>query len=598
MSDKIKIPDIKEMPVESDSLLRWLSFFIFPYKKVIWGFLWFRLARYTAFAMLPPVIGFTIDAFGKGTAQNNPWFYGILLFSYLFLYAILAVGTQVFYFEVNAYEKVSRGITLLSMNHIAGLPLEWHERQGSGGKMQRIMTARKAFFELARIVRWNFFPVIGGIASVILSAFLNDTPFWYIPLYLLFLTSYLCLSAYLGRPVSKLYDGFNESFERLLSRSYEFISSIRTVKAFGLQDYINDKAKTLEGHGQVAIEKVHWKNFVRWASINGLGCIWLFVFAGLGFVGCIQGWMTAGTFTATFFLAFNLLTALEVIAAMQEQIYEYCNGLRRLISTLKEKTPPLDITPIVPLSKDWKTIKFNKVSFRYTGAAKQGLHDISFTVQRGEKIAFVGHSGAGKSTMAKLLMKQMLCESGELTIDDVDLKHIAARDWLSHIGFVPQDVELFDMSIRENILIDREEVDEDLYNQVLKDAALDEFVLNLPEGDATMIGERGIKLSGGQRQRLGIARAMIRQSDILIFDEATSALDSISEQQIQLAMENSFKGRTVFLIAHRLSTLRHVDRVIVLHEGSMIEEGNFRELAEQDGYFSKLWSVQTASLTV
>ncbi len=158
---------------------------------------------------------------------------------------------------------------------------------------------------------------------------------------------------------------------------------------------------------------------------------------------------------------------------------------------------------------------------------------------------------------------------------------------------LPQDIELFNLSIRDNILLDKQDIDDAILEQTLKQSALSDFVKTLPNGLDTMVGERGVKLSGGQRQRLGIARALIRQAPIIIFDEATSALDSISESKIQKAIENSFEGRTAFIIAHRLSTIRNADYIIVLDEGKIIEQGDFDTLINLDAHFAKLWNMQS-----
>ncbi len=323
----------------------------------------------------------------------------------------------------------------------------------------------------------------------------------------------------------------------------------------------------------------------------------MFGIAGLGFYWVLNETITIGAYASTILLTTYLWASCEVIGYILEKFYEYGNGIHRMVETLRVTPKQLDLTPAQKLSSDWSEIKLNNINFTYSDNDNQGIHDINFTVKRGEKIALVGNSGAGKSTLVKLLMKQMLPNDGTFQLDNISIPHVATDQWLSQIGFVPQDVELFNLSIRDNILIDRDDIDEELLQHVLKQSALDEFIDSLPDGINTIIGERGIKLSGGQRQRLGIARALIRQAPIMIFDEATSSLDSISEAKIQNAIENSFEGRTVFVIAHRLSTIRNVDRIIVLDQGRIIEEGPFDDLIKQDGHFAKLWAIQSQRKT-
>ena len=594
--DIIRLPDRKDMPTDSTSLLRWILFFIAPYKGTVYAYLVYRVFYFTAFGLIPLFIGFAINGLESGDAFERPVFYSCVVIGYLLFCTILSGNVWVFHFEMCTHEKISRALTLLSMQHVTSLPLTWHEQQGSGGKMQRIMTARKGFIELAIIFRWTIMPITGSLFGVIISIITLDAPLYYLLIYALFFASYVFVSLYFGRSVPELYNRFNQKFESLLSGVYEFASAIRTVKSFGLQRYMNHQAMDLETQGQNAIANVYSKIFRRWCFLHMTGFFWTTLLVGLGFWGTVQGWHSVGVFAAVYFLAENMWRDLERVSEVQEKIYEHSNGLKRLIDTLRIQPTPLDIRPVQDVPENWQSITFDSLSFAYDGQAEQGVRDLSFTVRKGEKVAFVGESGAGKSTLVKLLMKQMLPDSGAIQVGGTDLKHIASQDWLDRLGFVPQDVELFNLSIRDNILIDRQDIDEVQYREALRQAALDEFINSLPEKDDTMIGERGIKLSGGQRQRLGIARALVRGADVIIFDEATSSLDSLSEQKIQQAMENSFHGRTAILIAHRLSTVRHVDTIIVLEKGQMIEQGCFEDLIGQNGRFAELWRVQSGSV--
>lgn len=591
--DTIILPDPDKMPLNSRSLIRWLIYFISPYQWIVAGFLLYRIFRYTYFALMPAVIGYIIDAFNSGKVQSDPYGYALILGGYFMGKWVMLFSNLIFYPEAAVFEKASRALTLLSIRKLTSLPLDWHETRGSGGKLQQIMTARKSYFELGRIVRWSIIPVIGSLLGAVISIATLDAPIFFAALYLGFVTSYLWLSWYIGQRIPHLFDKHNERMEKLLSSVYEFVSAIRTVKAFSIHHYIDRKASKLETLGLTAINKVYWMQLVRWSIINFVGFGWIIAIGMIGFYGCYEGWLSAGAYATMFFLGITVWTSLEEFAQVQDNLFEYNNGMRRLIDTLKTPIAPLDIEPAQSLPKDWQSIQIDDLFFVYSDKEAQGIHHMSFTVQRGEKIAFVGSSGAGKTTLAKLLMKQMLPISGGIYIDGIDLRHIPSEDWLGQIGFVPQDVELFNLSIRENILIDRDDIDESFYRHIVEQSALSEFIDALPDGDQTVIGERGIKLSGGQRQRLGIARALVRNTPVMVFDEATSSLDSLSEQQIQQAIDVSFAGRTVFLIAHRLSTVRHVDKIIVLDKGCIIEQGTFEELNKAGGKFAQLWTLQS-----
>lgn len=598
-TDHIVVPSRDNAPIHSSSVARWMWFFTAPYKWTVLGFAVYRLFRYTIFGLIPIVIGYVIDGFDSGALQADPGHYAWVLFGFLSIYFAVLMPNFVFTPEVRAYEKAARAMTLYSITHLNSLPLEWHERNESGKKLQRVMTGRRGYQEMARHLRWDVFALVGQTVAIAISFFIVDMPAYYLALYAAFALTYGMASWHFAKPYFNLYDKFNQTFENLLGGVYEFVSSIRTVKSFHLEKYVESRGGVLEGQGQYAIIRAYHQNLIRWSIVNGIAGIWLFIFAALGFKLTLDGDMTAGVFAGTFFLAFRLWSELEVIAAIQEKIYEYGNGIARLIETLRVTPRPLDIEPKQALPPAWQGIDVSALAFSYgkdsDGGA--GVYDVNFTVKRGEKIAFVGESGAGKSTLIKLMMKQMLPASGAIAIDGINLNHIPSAQWLAQIGFVPQEVELFNMSIRDNILIDQPGVSDAVYTAALEQAALSDFIARLPEGDATLIGERGIKLSGGQRQRLGIARALVRQAEIIIFDEATSALDSISEKKIHYAMENAFQGHTVFLIAHRLSTVRHVDRILVLDQGRVIEEGTFADLiARPNGVFARLWDIQTQAL--
>ncbi|MCI5061180.1 MAG: ABC transporter ATP-binding protein/permease [Alphaproteobacteria bacterium] len=589
---KIILPPVEKAPAHTENILKWCLYFLSPYKWTITAFFTFRLIRYTWFSLFPIVIGYIIDSFESGAVQADPGYYKALIVGYMAIFLLFLIQL-VFKAEVRVFEKAIRAMTLYSINHLNSLSLNWHEQQGSGGKLQRVMTGRKGFQELTRHVRWDLFPFLGNIAAILVSIFLADIPTFYLLLYILFAGSYVFVSWYFSRPYWKRFNEFNEKFEYLLSGVYEFVSAVRTVKSFHLRKHIARRAEDLEMEGQKSIMKAFSTNLMRWTMSNMVGVFWLFIFVWVGFHHVLDGKMTSGMYASTFFLGIYIWASCEVIGAVLEKVYEHGNGLYRLTQTLCITPKRLDIEPLQKLSPDWKAINLDHVTYTYDTKNGHGIHDINFTVKRGDKIAFVGNSGAGKSTLVKLLMKQMNPDQGQIHIDGTDLKHITTGEWLSQIGFVPQDVELFNLSIRDNILIDRTDYPNEKLQDVLDQAALSEFVSTLPEGLDTIIGERGIKLSGGQRQRLGIARALCREAPIIIFDEATSSLDSISESKIQTAMENSFQGRTVFLIAHRLSTVRYVDTIYVLDEGRVIEQGSFEKLTTQNGHFAKLWNLQS-----
>jgi ATP-binding cassette subfamily B protein len=236
---------------------------------------------------------------------------------------------------------------------------------------------------------------------------------------------------------------------------------------------------------------------------------------------------------------------------------------------------------------------FVNVKFRYNNSDVDVLKGLNLHVERGETIALVGESGAGKSTILNLAIGFNLATEGQVLVDGNDIKEIDLRSYRRFLAVVPQSSILFSGSLRDNITYGVDEVDEDFLNEVVQAANLKELVDSLPDGLDTEVGEHGGKLSGGQRQRVSIARALIRNPRVIVLDEATSALDSISEKLIQEALDNLTKGRTTFVVAHRLSTIRNADKIAVINDGHCVEYGTYDELMELKGEFYRMKSIQS-----
>jgi len=591
-NNQIIMPPADKAPMHTGNILAWIWYFLSPYKWSVIGYSVYRFIRDSYFAMLPLMIGFVINSLENGTAQANAGLFFTGLTAYMLVFAFFLFN-MFFVPEVRRYEKAIRALTIYSIEHLNKLSIDWHEKQGSGGKLQRVMTARVGFQELARFYRWDFFMITGQLTAITISVIFMDIPWYYFFFYVGFIGSFLGASYYFARPYLWLFNKYQETFEGLLSGVYEFVSSIRTVKSYGLSPYISNRAKNLEQEGQGAIIDAFKQNLKRWTICNILAAHWIALFVLLGLYLVLNDKMTTGAYATSFFLASNIWGVCIFFGSFLEKLFEHGNAVHRLVKTLRVQPKKFDLEPAQNMPHNWSNIKIDNLCYTYDEEGNHGIKNIDIDVQRGQKIALVGNSGAGKSTFIKLLMKQMLPETGGINVDDTNISYVSTPDWLNQISYVPQDIELFNLSIKDNILLDKQDIDATTLNKVLEQSALAEFIHTLPEGLDTMVGERGVKLSGGQRQRLGIARALVRQAPIIIFDEATSALDSISESKIQQAIENSFEGRTAFIIAHRLSTIRNADHIIVLDEGAIIEQGDFDTLIKLDQHFAKLWNMQS-----
>ncbi len=291
-------------------------------------------------------------------------------------------------------------------------------------------------------------------------------------------------------------------------------------------------------------------------------------------------------------------------AYISRVLFEFNRTYRQIENAISEAaqytglllTPPklVEVTKPIDLKVSKGAVDFNNVDFSYdTGKNGQLFKQFNLHIAAGEKLALVGHSGGGKSTVTKLLLRFVDINAGEILIDGQNIAEARLRDLRSQIAYVPQEPMMFHRSIRENIRYGRLDASDDAIIAAAKKAHAHEFIASLPDGYDTMVGERGVKLSGGQRQRIAIARAIVKDAPILVLDEATSALDSESEKLIQAALWKLMEHRTAVVIAHRLSTIQKMDRIVVLDKGRIIEEGPHKALLAKNGVYAKLWAHQS-----
>ncbi|MGH8842004.1 MAG: lipid A export permease/ATP-binding protein MsbA, partial [Advenella sp.] len=304
------------------------------------------------------------------------------------------------------------------------------------------------------------------------------------------------------------------------------------------------------------------------------------------------GALTVGSFAA-FLTAlaqiFDPVKRLTNVAARMQKMLVAADSVFTLIDSTQEN----DTGKKILNSDNLGSISFENVNFRFPDATSDTLSDISFTVKRGETIAFVGRSGSGKTTLVNMIPRFVDPVSGQITMDGTNIADFTLESLRSQLSLVSQSVVLFEGTMAQNVAYGFfGDTNEDRIREALASANLLDYVNSLPQGLETPIGENGAWLSGGQRQRLAIARALIKNAPILILDEATSALDNESERQVQASLETLMKGRTTFVIAHRLSTVQNADRILVLDKGRIVEQGNHTELLKNSGLYASLYNMQ------
>ena len=304
----------------------------------------------------------------------------------------------------------------------------------------------------------------------------------------------------------------------------------------------------------------------------------------------LDGTLEPAAYTVLVFLTQRLLWPLTSLGQTLDLYQRSMASTNRILGVLDTESAMVDGSALLP--RPQANIRFEDVSFSYV-AGHPVLHEVAFEIPPGNTVAIVGSTGSGKTTIVKLLLRFADVKSGTITIDGHDLRTVTLRSLRDAIGLVSQDVFLFHGTVAENIAYGRPDALQSEIEAAAKAAEAHDFVLALPEGYATVVGERGQKLSGGQRQRISIARAILRDPAILILDEATSAVDNETEAAIQRSLWHVSKDRTTLVIAHRLSTIRHADRIHVLEQGRIVESGTHDELVDLDGVYAGLWRVQT-----
>ena len=404
-------------------------------------------------------------------------------------------------------------------------------------------------------------------------------------------------SVWFQKKLAPRYSTMRERAGETSSQLVNNLGGMATIKSFGTQEYENERIAKLSDRYKKANQSVIRLSAAFVPLIRMLilaGFIGILIFAGFK---TLEGNMEVGLYSVLIFVTQRLLWPLTRLGETFDLYQRAMASTKRVMSLLRKDENLEDGTVPLPSDEVEGEYQFKDVSFRYrTGG--QVLNGLNMTIPAGETVGIVGATGAGKSSLIKLLMRFYDVNGGRILLDGRDLREYKIDDLVSAAGLVSQDVFLFHGTVAENIRYGTFDATDDELIEAAKLAEAHDFVTDLQDGYETVVGERGQKLSGGQRQRISIARAILKDPPVLILDEATSAVDNETEAAIQRSLFKISKDRTTIIIAHRLSTVRHADRIFVLDEGELVEEGTHEELVNTEGIYNQLWKVQSGEITV
>lgn len=415
--------------------------------------------------------------------------------------------------------------------------------------------------------------------------------FIFMGLLLLWCAVHMGVTLYYLKETNQKMSAYYESTAKLNGETVDVITNAITMTLFARAPFETKRIKHFQGNeirsSQVASWCMQKVNFFR--GIAGLGFIFAMVYLLLN--GWNDGWITPGDFPLIAMTSFNLMGMIWQLSMAMLDMARDVGTLKGALSLLETPHSVVDNPNAKALQVSQGMIEFKGVSFGYR-KNDQLFNDLSLEIRASEKIGLVGFSGSGKTTLVNLILRSYDIRKGKILIDNQPISEVTQASLRQQIALIPQDPSLFHRSILENIRYGKIDASDEEVMIAAQKAHCDDFIRNLEHGYDTVVGERGLKLSGGQRQRIAIARAILKDAPILILDEATSALDSVTEKLIQDSLNDLMKNRTTIVVAHRLSTLKTMDRIIVFDHGKVVEDGNQQELLRKKGYFAHMWALQ------
>ncbi|MAU09722.1 MAG: ABC transporter [Anaerolineaceae bacterium] len=487
-------------------------------------------------------------------------------------------------------QTIEHELRISTYSHVQSLDLSYFEDQSTGSLMSIInddVNQLERFLDIGA----NSLLQVATTVIVISTAFFILAPSvaW---MALLPVPIIIYGSMWFQKQIGPRYSAVREQVSILNSQLSNNLSGITTIKSFTAEDHeverIGNESQAYEHYNRRAIVlSAAFTPIIRMAIVSGFLAIMIF-----GGDLVIKGSLAVAAYSTMVFMTQRLLWPLTTLGETFDLYQRAMASTTRIMDLLDVETDLHDGDVVLPTDTVQGEVVFDNVHFEYSNGAKV-IKGLNFTIDAGETAAIVGSTGAGKSTIIKLILRLYEVSQGQIKLDGYDLRDLKMKDLRDAIGLVSQDVFLFHGTVKENIAYGTFDADDASIIAAAKVAEAHDFIMGLPQGYDTIVGERGQKLSGGQRQRISIARAILKDPPVLVLDEATSSVDNETEAAIQRSLERIIVGRTTIVIAHRLSTIRHADVIFVVENGNIIERGRHEDLLAENGLYAALWRVQT-----
>ncbi|MEK7615742.1 MAG: ABC transporter ATP-binding protein [Patescibacteria group bacterium] len=542
--------------------------------------------------LLPAILGGKIVDFFTSYTQGD----SLTLF-YIYVFVLAGAYTFAAFVRIQAKKVTSRiGHNLRARARVWGFErlmefsLQWHAKENMGNKIQRIYTGGQALKDFMYQYQNKILQAATYFIGFIGVMFFFS---YQLAIFLaVFIIVIMTIEFTFNIKIAKMADQWNKLDQTSGGVFIEGSGNILAIKSLGTETQMHGRIRAMEERTRDFGISKSLMGFRKWTYFRLFDGPAYGLFLLLVGYNVIQGMISVGTILICFTYFIRMREMLWDISDMNEKVVDYKSDIGNMMPIFWEETHAP--TGDKPLPNQWREIAMQNASFAYP-SGQVGLHKLNLKIERGGKFGVAGSSGGGKSTLVKILLGLYRIQGGTFSIGNVNFYDISHEELMKNVSVVLQESELFNISLRENITMMREE-DPELLQKAIEISQLSEVIAKLPEGVNTLIGERGYMLSGGERQRLGIARAIYKNSEVMIFDEATSSLDSETERKIMEGLLGDFgKSRTMIIVAHRLSTLANTYRVVVFEEGTVVEEGTYRELLGNDGsMLAKLSKTQHA----